>query len=99
MQPAQQHGRRIPSLSSSTALLMCSLLVFGFLTDTTQQIHSLRASGVISSHAARAASVEIRAFRKSSGTLCTTPVAISFLVMRLFYQIRLNAKGFTVRVL
>ncbi len=61
-------------------------LVSSFLPDVTQQIHSFRASGVIPSHTARAAGVEISAFCKSSGSLCTVPVASSFLVIRLFYQ-------------
>ena len=60
---------------------MCCLLVSGFLTEITQQIHSLRASGVISSHLARAAGSEVRAFRKSAGTLCTAPAETAFLVM------------------
>jgi hypothetical protein len=60
---------------------MCCLLVCGFLTEITQQIHSLRARGVISSHFARAAGAEMRAFRKSAGTLCTGPREIAFLVM------------------
>ena len=60
---------------------MCCLLVSGFLTEITQQIHSLRASGVISSHFARAMGSEMRTFRKSAGTLCTAPGEIAFLVM------------------
>jgi hypothetical protein len=60
---------------------MCCLLVSGFLTEITQQIHSLRASGVISSHFARAIASEMRTFRKSAGTLCTAPGEIAFLVM------------------
>ena len=60
---------------------MCCLLVSGFLTEMTQQIHSLRASGVISSHFARAAGSEMITFRKSAGTLCTAPCEIAFLVM------------------
>ena len=60
---------------------MCCLLVSGFLTEITQQIHSLRASGVISSHFARAAGSETRTFRKSGGTLCTTPGDTAFLAM------------------
>jgi hypothetical protein len=60
---------------------MCCLLVSGFLTEITQQIHSLRARGVISSHFARAAGSEMRTFRKSAGTLCTAPCEIAFLVM------------------
>jgi len=85
MQPAQQHGRRMPSLSSVRTLATCCRLVSGFLTEITQQIHSLRASGVISSQAASAAPSEVRVWRKSAGTLCTTPVAISFVAIRLFY--------------
>jgi hypothetical protein len=60
---------------------MCCLLVSGFLTEITQQIHSLRASGVISSHFARAVASEIRALRKSAGKLCTAPAEIAFLGM------------------
>jgi hypothetical protein len=60
---------------------MCCLLVSGFLTEITQQIHSLRASAVISSHFARATGSEMRTFRKSAGTLCTAPGEIAFLVM------------------
>ena len=57
---------------------MCCLRVSGFLTEITQQIHSLRASGVISSHFARAAGSEMRTFRKSAGTPCTAPEEITF---------------------
>ena len=62
---------------------MCCLLVSGFLTEITQQIHSLRASGVISSHFARATGSEMRTFRKSAGTLCTAPDESAFLFMDL----------------
>jgi len=64
---------------------MCCLLVSGFLTEITQQIHSLRASGVISSHFARAIASEVMTFRKSAGTLCTAPGEIAFLLMISFY--------------
>lgn len=80
-QPGQQQGRRIPSFSSEHTRSMCCLRVSGFLTEITQQIHSLRASGVISSHFARATGSEIRAFRKSAGTWCTGPGEIAFLLM------------------
>jgi len=60
---------------------MCCLLVSGFLTETTQQIHSLRASGVISSHFANATGSEMRTSRKSAGKLCTAPGESAFLVM------------------
>ena len=85
--PAQQQGRRIPSFSSEHTLSTWRVLVSGCLTEMVQQIHSLRASGVISSHAARAAGSDIRAFRKSAGTRCATPDEILFLVIRLFYEI------------
>ena len=42
-QPGQQHGRRIPSLSSEHTLFTCCRLVSSFLTEMVQQIHSLRA--------------------------------------------------------
>jgi hypothetical protein len=60
---------------------MCCLLVSGFLTEITQQIHSLRASGVIFSHFARATESEMRTFRKSGGTVCTAPGEIVFMLI------------------
>src|SRR5829696_9315978 len=75
----------MPSLSSLTVLLTCSFLVSSFLTKVTQHIHSLRASGVRSSHIASAALSDVSAFRKSAGTLCTTPCEIVLLIV-LFYQ-------------
>jgi hypothetical protein len=78
-QPAQQQGLRIPSFSSLRTLSILRRLVSGFLASSIQQIHSLRASGVMASHSASAALSAVRVLRKSSGTLCTTPVAISFL--------------------
>jgi hypothetical protein len=85
--PAQQQGLRIPPMSFESAFSIRILLVSAFLPDVTQHIHSLRASGVISSHAACAEGFETMALRKSVGILCTTPPAISFLAIRLFYQI------------
>jgi hypothetical protein len=55
---------------------MCSVLVSFFFGEAIQQIHSLRASGVISSHASRAEVEETSIFRKSEGTVCTTPEEI-----------------------
>src|SRR3990167_7074728 len=69
-QPAQQQGLRIPPLSFESAFSIRILLVSAFLPETTQQIHSFRASGVMSFHTARAAGIEARVFRKSSGNLC-----------------------------
>ena len=80
MQPAQQQGLRFPSISSVRVLAIRWLLVSAFLADSTQQVHSLRASGVMSSHAASTAEEEVGTFRKSVGTLCTIAVEIPFLV-------------------
>lgn len=80
-QPGQQHGRFFPSLSSELTLSILLRLVCDFLASSTQQIHSLRASGVIISHSASTVLSAVRAFRRSGGTLCTVPVAISFLDM------------------
>ena len=84
IQPGQQQGRRIPSLSSETTLLTCSFLVSGFLTEMVQQIHSLRASGVISSHADRALGSDDKAFRRSVGSPCATPPEIFLLISSLY---------------
>jgi hypothetical protein len=62
-----------------------------------QQIHSLRASGVISSHFVRAAGSETSAFRKSAGTLWTTPVE-SLFDMPLLYPRNLTAEKVSVRL-
>ena len=72
-------------MSSPITLLICSFLVSSFLTKVTQHIHSLRASGVRSSHISNAALSEVRAFRKSVGSLCTTPGEIVLLII-VFYQ-------------
>lgn len=77
----------MPSLSSETTLLMCCFLVSGFLTEIIQQIHSLRASGDISSHNFRASVSEVKAVHKSSGTSCTTPAEIFFIISLFTVQI------------
>ena len=59
---------------------MRCLRVSSFFAEVTQQIHSLRASDVISFHAALIAAVELRAARKSAGNLCTMPTAFSFFI-------------------
>ena len=87
MQPAQQQGRRIPSMSSARVLSIRWILVPNFLADRIQQIHSLRASDVMSSHAIRIALSELRGARKSGGTLCATPVAIFLFTINLLYSI------------
>jgi hypothetical protein len=50
--------------------------VSAFLPEVTQQIHSLRASGVISSHKAKAFAEERTALRRSAGRGCTLPLEI-----------------------
>src|SRR5205807_8737032 len=77
MQPSQQHGRRFPSNSSDCNRWMCWLLVSAFFGQSTQQIHSLRARGVRSCHAARTFGLAIRTRLKSTGTACTTPPEIA----------------------
>src|SRR5271169_5648117 len=80
---------------------MCCLLVSGFLTEITQQIHSLRARGVISSHLARAPGSEMRTLRKSAGTVCTAPGESAFLVMDFIlhrYAISLGESSDAVRI-
>src|SRR5438477_6407023 len=72
-QPSQQHGRRFPSSSSDCNRWMCCLLVSAFFGQRTQQIHSLRARGVRSCHAARTFWLAIKTRLKSIGTVCTTP--------------------------
>jgi hypothetical protein len=50
---------------------MRRFLVSSFLADVTQQIHSFRARGVISVQTLFAAALDLMAFRKSAGSLCT----------------------------
>src|SRR6202140_4161462 len=76
--PGQQQGRRFPSLRLEQPHSIRRLLVSAFLADSTQHIHSLRASGVISSHAVNACGLDVSAFLKSAGTSCTTPLEIFF---------------------
>ena len=88
--PIQQQGRRIPSFNSEQTLFIWFSLVSSCFTDTVQQIHSFRASGVISSHFARAFGSEVSAFRRSTGRLCTVPDEI--LIIMIFYQIFLASR-------
>ena len=57
---------------------MRRLLVSSFLADVTQQIHSLRARGVMSAHTPFATESASIAERKSAGILCGKPVATPF---------------------
>src|SRR4051812_30068586 len=78
----------MPPLSFESAFSMRMPRVSAFLPDVTQHIHSLRASGVTSSHAASARGVEMRASFRSAGRGCTVPfeIGFAFTVMNLFYQ-------------
>ena len=52
---------------------MRRLLVSSCLADVTQQIHSLRASGVISAHRSLTFGSDSIALQKSVGIVCTVP--------------------------
>jgi hypothetical protein len=67
--PAQQQGRRIPPRILDSALSMRTALVSCFLLEVTQHIHSLRASGVMSSHTAFTVGSAVMALRKSAGSV------------------------------
>jgi hypothetical protein len=69
-------------------LSTCCRLVSSFLTEMVQQIHSLRASGVMSSQAASAFASDVSAFRRSAGRSCTTPPEIRTLVMVLSRRLK-----------
>ena len=55
---------------------MRRFLVSSFLAEVTQQIHSLRANGLISAHTLLAAASEAIAALKSAGRRCTAPEAL-----------------------
>ncbi len=91
----QQHGRRFPALSSVLSLSIRRCLVSAFLASSTQQIHSLRARGVMSSHKSSAARSSTSTLAKSSGRLCTTPAETSLADMLMcFISLPLNESGF-----
>lgn len=71
----------MPLLSFDSAFSMRIPLVSAFLPEVTQQIHSLRASGVTSSHTACAFGADLSAFFRSRGSLC----GIAVFVMSLLY--------------
>lgn len=50
--------------------------VSAFLPEVIQQIHSLRASGVVSFHVASALGCASSALRTSAGSVCMVPTAI-----------------------
>lgn len=55
--------------------------VLASFAEVIQQIHSLRASGVMSSQAAYAALSVASAFFRSAGSACTGPAAVCFLAI------------------
>lgn len=65
---------------------MWFFLVSTVFTVTDQHIHSLRASGVMSSHAVSALGEVVRAFRKSAGNLCAVPPEILWAI-DLYYHL------------
>jgi len=54
--------------------------------EMTQQIHSLRASGVMSFQTASAFGVDARAFRKSAGKLCTALVLVTLAIWAFYIK-------------
>ena len=82
LHPGQQQGRRLPSSSSSCVRRMRRSRVFACFASMTQQMNSLRASGVMSFQASRATTLPEKAARRSSGSACTTPPAIRWRLMR-----------------
>ena len=61
---------------------MRRFLVSSFLADVTQQIHSFRASGVISAQRLFAATSDSMALRKSDGSLWIAPPGVALVIMR-----------------
>jgi hypothetical protein len=74
--PGQQHGLRMPPRILSMPTSMRCFLVASCLHEVTQQIHSFRASGVISTQRLLAVELDSIALRKSAGSLWTVPPAI-----------------------
>lgn len=85
-QPGQQHGRFLPARRSSWSLRMWSSRVSCFFTIVTQQIHSFRARGVRAFHFSRTSARSSNTDSRSSGTSCTTHVAISVLIVMVMYR-------------
>jgi hypothetical protein len=67
--PGQQQGRRMPLRILSNPTSIRRLRVASRFADITQQIHSLRASGVKSGQSLLAVASDAIAFRKSAGSL------------------------------
>lgn len=67
---------------------MRRFLVSSFFADVTQQIHSLRASGVMSAHTFFTIESDSIALRRSVGILCTMPVARSLVAIVVMFALR-----------
>ena len=66
-------GSTLPSSSSSWVRRMRRARVVACLASSTQQMNSLRARGVMSFQGSSAVGLATSAFRRSAGSLCTTP--------------------------
>ena len=84
--PAQQHGLRSPAFILLNITFILRSRVSDFTADSIQQIHSLRASGVMSSHIASILGVTRRIFLRSAGILWTVPDTIDVELIPVFYQ-------------
>jgi len=76
---------------------MCCFLVSGFFTEVTQQIHSLRASGVIFSQVDCAFGEEISASLRSLGILCTGGLEMFFCIHEVYQKSFTRSEGFIIR--
>lgn len=86
MQPIQQQGRRFPCCNSAMVRSMWFFRVAACLTVVAQQIHSLRARGVISFQAFNAAGRAVKACFKPAGSLCTVPPGICLVFIQPYYS-------------
>ena len=85
--PGQQQGRFLPFFKSSCSRSRCSCLVSFFFTIVTQQIHSLRASGVRFSQRAWTSLCLFKTNCRSLGIRCLKSVfafivAINFIITK-----------------
>ena len=76
--PGKQHNRRFPEASMSHAFSIRRLRVPDCLAELIEKIQSRRAIGVMSSHPACASGADVRALRRSIGTLISgsSPVRV-----------------------
>lgn len=97
-QPAQQQGRRMPESNFDRPTLMRRKRVSDFFASSTQQIHSLRASGVMSSQRACTRGEAAIIVRISAGSVCTVPedTRLMHTVYRLGMAQRTRLKSVTI---